>query len=113
MKKEKQKLIGAIHLIALLGSKKYQICEKEKAEYFTNVKFWDKDDAELRGDFQVFINPLIPYMRRDKEISELLHSLNLKELDFKYNIKGRASRPRVSRGGDKRLHSKPLTAPML
>ena len=60
MKKEYPKLIGAIHLIALLGSKKYQICEKEEAEYFANVKFWDKDDEELRGDFQVFIksNPL-------------------------------------------------------
>ena len=55
MKKENPKLIGTIRLIALLGSKKYQICEKEKATYFANVKFWDKDDEELRGDFQVFI----------------------------------------------------------
>ena len=56
MEQEYPKLIGSIHLIALLGSKKYQICEKEKADYFANVKFWDKDDEELRGDFQVFIN---------------------------------------------------------
>ena len=61
-KKKYPKLIGAIHLIALLGSKKYQICEKEEAEYFVNVKFWDKDDEELRGDFQVFIN-LTPISR--------------------------------------------------
>ena len=54
------KLIGAIHLIALLGSKKYQICEKEEAEYFANVKFWDKDNEELRGDFQVFIKSNLP-----------------------------------------------------
>ena len=57
MKKKYPKLIGAIHLIALLGSKKYQVCEKEEADYFANVKFWDEDDEELRGDFQVFINP--------------------------------------------------------
>ena len=57
MKEEKKypKLIGAIHIVALLGSGKYKVCEKEKAEYFTSVKFWDKDDEKLRGDFQVFI----------------------------------------------------------
>lgn len=55
MKKEYPKLIGTIKLIALLGSKKYQLCKKEEAEYFANVKFWDKDDKDLRGDFQVYI----------------------------------------------------------
>ena len=51
----------------MLGSKKYQICEKEEAEYFANVKFWDKDNEELRGDFQVFIksNPPISSMKKE------------------------------------------------
>ena len=56
MKRKYPKLIGVIHLIALLGSKKYKICEVKEADYFASVKFWDKDDEELRGDFQVFIN---------------------------------------------------------
>lgn len=67
MKIKYSKLIGATHLIALLGSKKYQVCEKEEAEYFANVMFWDKDDKELRGDFQVFINPLTTHIKTKKE----------------------------------------------
>ena len=54
-KKKYPKLIGTIKLVVLLGSKKYQICEKEKAEYFASVKYWEKDDESMRGDFQVFI----------------------------------------------------------
>ncbi len=68
MKKEHQ-LIGAIRLIALLGSKKYEICEKDEADYFASVKFWDKDDEDLRGDFQVFIKLTpISSMKKEKRI---------------------------------------------
>ena len=69
MKRKYPKLIGVIHLIALLGSKKYKICEVKEADYFASVKFWDKDDEELRGDFQVFIKltpPLIKNLRGKK-----------------------------------------------
>ena len=57
------KLIGAIHLVALLGSGKYKVSKPTKAEYFANVKFWDKDDEKLRGDFQVFIKLTPPRER--------------------------------------------------
>ena len=69
---KKPKLIGAIHLVALLGSKKYKMCEKEEAEYFANVKFWDRDDEKLRGDFQVFINSLTPISSMTEDIKDLL-----------------------------------------
>ena len=59
-KKKYPKLIGTIKLVVLLGSKKYQICEKEKAEYFASVKYWEKDDESMRGDFQVFIKKYEP-----------------------------------------------------
>lgn len=60
MKKIYPKPIGSIRLVALLGNNKYKICDKADATYFASVKFWDKDDEKMRGEFQVFISPTNP-----------------------------------------------------